>query len=222
MKTNVYVDGFSLYYGCVKGTPYHWLDLAALCRVSLPSNTIHRIRYFTARVQDRPDDPGQAQRQQIYIRALETIPNLSVHYGHYLSHTMRMPLATPPVTGPRAVEVIKTEEKGSDVNIPTHLLVDGFEHDYDVAVIISNDSDLLLPIEVVRKKLKLRVGILNPQKNPSWALKRASTFYNPIGTAMLRVSQFPSTLKDSHGTITKPAAWRAVSAETKAPYTICK
>jgi len=207
LKTNVYVDGFNLYYGCVKGTPYHWLDLAALCRVALPSNTIHRIRHFTARVQDRPDDPGQAQRQQIYIRALETIPNLSVHYGHYLSHTMRMPLATPPVTGPRTVEVIKTEEKGSDVNIATHLLVDGFEHDYDVAVIISNDSDLLLPIEVVRKKLKLRVGILNPQKNPSWALKRASTFYNPIGTAMLRVSQFPSTLTDIHGTITKPAAW---------------
>lgn len=56
MKTNVYVDGFNLYYGCVKGTPYRWLDLARLCRVLLPSHEIHRIRYFTALLRKRPHD----------------------------------------------------------------------------------------------------------------------------------------------------------------------
>jgi hypothetical protein len=50
MRTNVYVDGFNLYYGCLKGTPYRWLDLEALCSRLLPTNSIHRIRYFTARV----------------------------------------------------------------------------------------------------------------------------------------------------------------------------
>ncbi len=47
MKTNVYVDGFNLYYGSLKDTPYRWLDIAALCANILPNNIINRIRYFT-------------------------------------------------------------------------------------------------------------------------------------------------------------------------------
>jgi uncharacterized LabA/DUF88 family protein len=57
-----------------------------------------------------------------------------------------MPLA-PPQTG--YIRVIKTEEKGSDVNLATELLVDGFNNDYEIAIIVSNDSDLLMPIQVV-------------------------------------------------------------------------
>jgi hypothetical protein len=74
MATNVYVDAFNLYYGCLKGTPYRWLDLGALCRRLLPKDRINRIRYFTATVSARPDNPDAPQRQQVYLRALETIP----------------------------------------------------------------------------------------------------------------------------------------------------
>src|SRR5690242_8430004 len=76
--TNVYIDGFNLYYGAVRGTPYKWLNLAELCRIMLPQNQIKSIKYFTARVEPRPHDPGQATRQQTYIRALRTIPNLMI------------------------------------------------------------------------------------------------------------------------------------------------
>ena len=55
MATNVYVDAFNLYYGCLKGTPYRWLDLGAPCRRLLPKDEIKRIRYFTATVSARPD-----------------------------------------------------------------------------------------------------------------------------------------------------------------------
>ena len=89
VATNVYVDAFNLYYGCLKGTPYRWLDLGALCRRLLPKDGINRIRYFTATVSARPDNPDAPQRQQVYLRALETIPGLSIHYGHYLSHATR-------------------------------------------------------------------------------------------------------------------------------------
>jgi hypothetical protein len=116
MRANVYVDAFNLDYGCLKGTPYRWVDLDTFCRQLLPRDRIHRIRYFTAMVSGRSADPQQPQRQQIYLRALQTIPHLSVHLGHYLSHPVRMPLAHPPPVGPQTVEVIKTEEKGSDVN----------------------------------------------------------------------------------------------------------
>lgn len=149
----------------------------------------------------------QQQHRQIYIRALETIPHLTVYYGHFLSSVVMMPLAAPPALGSSMARVIKTEEKGSDVNIATELLLDGFRKDYEMAVIISNDSDLLGPINVVRKELGLKVGILNPHNNVSWALKKNSTFYKQIDKASLAASQFPPTLADAVGTITKPRGW---------------
>lgn len=206
-RTNVYVDGFNLYYGCLKGTPYKWLDLSKLCDTLLKGNAINRIRYFTARVRARPGDPNQQQRQQACIRALETIPNLSVHYGHFLVHPVRMPLANPQPSGPKTVEVMKTEEKGSDVNLATHLLYDGFRKDYEVAVVVSNDSDLLEPIRVVRRELGLTVGILNPQTRPSRVLAQEADFLKQIRSGALKASQFPAALKDAHGTVTKPKEW---------------
>jgi hypothetical protein len=173
----------------------------------LPGDQINRIRYFTARVRARADDPQQPQRQNLFIRALQTIPNLSIHYGTFLSHSVRMPVAQPP---PNTVEVIKTEEKGSDVNLATFLLVDGFEGDYELAVILSNDSDLLLPVKMVREKLGLQVGILNPQRDKAkfaWSLMRAATFYRPIRMGVLGASQFPATLHDVTGPFTKPSGW---------------
>lgn len=206
-RTNVYVDGFNLYYGCLKGTSCKWLDLRKLCDVVLKGNAINRIRYFTARIRPRPDDPNQLQRQQAYIRALRTIPNLSVHYGHFLAHPVRMPLVNPPPSGPKTVEVIRTEEKGSDVNLATYLLYDGFRGDYEVAVVVSNDSDLLEPIRIVRRELGLTEGILNPQKRPSRVLAQEADFLKQIRAGALKASQFPTTLKDAHGTVTKPKEW---------------
>ena len=83
----------------------------------LPKDRVNRIRYFTATVSARPDNPDAPQRQQVYLRALETIPGLSIHFGHYLSHVTRMPLANPPRPGARTVEV-KTEK--GDVNLASY------------------------------------------------------------------------------------------------------
>jgi hypothetical protein len=62
MLTNVYVDGFNLYYGRLKDTPYKWLDLGALCQALLPPNKIQRICYFTAKISAQAD-PHQPVRQ---------------------------------------------------------------------------------------------------------------------------------------------------------------
>lgn len=206
MKTNVYVDGFNLYYGAVKKTPYKWLDIHKLCGLLLPKNQIHRIRYFTAPVQNTPNDPTKAQRQQTFIRALETLPNLSVHYGSFLSSKVRLPLVHPTATAHNAY-VIKMEEKGSDVNLASLLLADAFRGDFEVAVVLSNDSDLVLPIKIVATELHLPVGILNPHKRFSVELRKVATFRKQIRKGALSASQFPPTLTDARGTITKPAAW---------------
>ena len=207
MKTNVYIDGFNLFYGCLKKTPYKWLDLSKLCQIMLPPNTIHQIKYFTALVISRPNDPSQPIRQQTYLRALQTIPNLSIIHGHFLSSTVKAPLAKPIAGLPKYVDVLKTEEKGSDVNLASHLLIDGFRNDYDIAVVISNDSDLLSPIQFVKNDLAKQVGVLNPHKHPSFVLTREATFFKQIRESALKQSQFPSSLTDANGTFTKPADW---------------
>lgn len=209
MRTNVYVDGFNLYYGSVKGTPYKWLDIAKLCSLLLPSHSINRIRYFTALVNARPGDPQQPQRQQIYLRALQTIPNLSIHHGHFLSNVKRLPLANPTQNGPRTVEVLCTDEKGSDVNLATYLIFDGFAKDYDIAAVISNDSDLALPIRLVREQLGFPVGIINPHspEKRSKELYKIASFYRQIRKGPLSASQFPPVMRDTHGGIVKPAMW---------------
>jgi len=206
MKTNVYVDAFNLYYRALKGTPHKWLDLAALCALLLPRHQIHRIKYFTAKVTARPYDLDQPQRQQLYLRALRTIPNISILYGHFLTNPSWLPLADPAEAG-RRVRVLKTEEKGSDVNLATHLLADGFQGDYDAAVVITNDSDLLEPIRVVRQNLGKIVGVLHPAKRLTPVLAKEATFFKHIRQGVLTKSQFPATLADSKGAFDKPSSW---------------
>jgi uncharacterized LabA/DUF88 family protein len=212
LRANVYIDGFNLYYA-LKPTCYKWLDVDLLCRLLLPKHSVQRIRYFTARVEARPGDSGQRQRQDVYLRALATIPHLSVHLGTFLSHPVPAIRADSPVGKPRFVSVIKTEEKGSDVNLATHLLLDGFRGDYDVAAVISNDSDLTEPVRAVRDELKLPIGVLCPHDNPSYQLRTAATFWREIRTATLAKAQFSDTLTDARGEFHKPERWNKCATE---------
>ncbi|MEI8315578.1 MAG: NYN domain-containing protein [Verrucomicrobiota bacterium] len=206
MKTAIYIDGFNLYYGCIKGTPYRWLNPAALCQLLLPNHEIVKIKYFTALVTARPNNPTQPIRQQTFLRALRTLPNLEVTLGFFLAHPVTLPLAHP-MPGNNYAMVIRTDEKGSDVNLATHLLTDAFDNAYDCAVLITNDSDLLAPIQVVRQKFHKVVGVLNPQKRPARTLLANVNFYKKIRPYALAHCQFPPTLTDQHGTFHKPATW---------------
>ena len=173
----------------------------------LSRHEIARIRYFTALVDSRPGDPTQPQRQQTYLRALQTISNLTIHYGHFLTKPRLRPLLHEPKSGHRTVEVINTEEKGSDVNLATYLLIDGFEDDYEMAVVISNDSDLKLPIEMTRTRLGKQVGVVDPSSKTSFELRKAASWYRPLRKGPLSASLFPNSLSDAQGNFTKPAGW---------------
>lgn len=208
MKTNVYVDGFNLYFRCLRGTPFKWLDIAKLCQLLLPRNTINQIKFFTANVTARPGDPDQPMRQQIYFRALETIPNLSIIRGTFLTNQVRMlKVGCPPNKHTSYVKVIKTEEKGSDVNLATHLVYDGCKAKFDCAAVISKDSDLLEPIRIVREEVGLTVGLLNPGREKSLALVPHVDFLKEIRRGALMASQFPDELEDANGKFWKPPTW---------------
>jgi hypothetical protein len=204
-KVSVYIDGFNLYYGATKGTPYRWLNLHQLCVNMLPNDTIQEIKYFTAKVSARPHDPQQPMRQQIYLRALQTLPDMKIIYGHFLTHSCRMVLTG--VNPTQKVWVDKTEEKGSDVNLASHLLMDGFGRKYEVAVLITNDSDLAEPVRMVRQELGLGIGILNPHQHHSQQLKQLATFIKRIRQSDLVAAQFPLNLTDAAGSFRKPPTW---------------
>jgi hypothetical protein len=208
MRTRVYIDGFNLYYGCLKGTPHKWLNPARMCDLILPQNEIVAVRYFTATVSARPNDPDQASRQQTYFRALAVEPRTSIHLGHFLTHPVTMPDAAEWARG-RYVgrTVIKTEEKGSDVNLATMLLVDAFDNLFDCAVIVSNDSDLKEPIAQVRNRFGKTIGILNPQQQVSRALAPLAHFIKPVRPWALEKAQFPAQMRDVTGPFTKPPRW---------------
>jgi uncharacterized LabA/DUF88 family protein len=211
VRVNAYVDGFNLWYAirdhARHGHSCKWLDLHRLCQLLLPRDTVNRIRYFTAPVQPRPNKPNQGVHQQIYLRALRTIPHLSVHQGAFRTDPKWMPLESPSPGGPVTVRVLKTEEKGSDVNLATFLVSDAYEKDFDMALVISNDSDLCTPIDLVRTRLGLDVIVYNPGSYHSAELQRVASQMRKLRLGPILGSQFPSSLTDGHGTFTKPVGW---------------
>jgi uncharacterized LabA/DUF88 family protein len=210
MRAVAYVDGFNLYYGALRKHPScKWLDLAAMLRLLLPDLSIERIRYFTAHVNARPEDPDAPTRQQKYIRALKTTQNLTVHLGHFLVHRVKMPLAESTAVPPERVYVTRTEEKGSDVALASWMLLDAFEDKFEIAVVVSNDSDLLPPVRMVREKFGKKVLIVCPHEHPSKALLKHSDGTWRVRRGLLEASQFPDAMRDQHGPLERPQAWKA-------------
>ena len=209
MITNVYIDGFNLYYRALKDTPFRWLDLRKLAETLFPQDDIRKVCYFTARLDVRPGNPGQAQRQLIYLRALETLLGFDAYYGVFRSGVKRRPLAEPVAGLPTHVMVRDSEEKGSDVNLATRLLVDGFNGEYEQAVVVSNDADFAGAMRYVRDDLDLRVTLVNPDPRNSSPreLADSATYVKRLWKSHLRCSLLPDALRDEVGLITKPAGW---------------
>jgi uncharacterized LabA/DUF88 family protein len=114
---------------------------------------------------------------------------------------------TPPAGGARTALVWKTEEKGSDVNIATHLLLDGRDGLYEEAVVISGDSDLVEPIREANRRFG-PVHVRNPRDVHS-DLAGAATSYARLDPSLLGRCQLPETVHLATGrTVTRPPGWR--------------
>lgn len=217
-KAFVYIDGFNLYYRAVKNTPYKWLNLRHMCEVLFPEYQIDKIKYFTAPVSGK-EDPGKNERQQRYWRALRTI-GCDVILGKFLTHEKYMRLAEDLTQSviivkhqasmdlSHTVLVSKTEEKGSDVNLAAHLLIDGYTKSYEAAIILTNDSDLLMPVQHVRDVLNLETAVINPDPNSTGkALAKVATTVRQLRSGVLKTCQFPNVIHYSKGVIKKPEDW---------------
>lgn len=206
-RIRAYIDGLNLFYGSLKGRPAtKWLDVVKLCDALRPNDTVEHVRYFTAPVHGKVD-PGCPVRQELYLRALRTLPRFSDHLGRFRSHAVDMPLAVQVPGSSRMVSVIKTEEKGSDVNLATYLLIDGMDLLYEEALVISNDSDLVEPIVVANHRFG-HVHVIRPNNQFNGQIAAAATTYEPIPAGLILACQLPPTIKLPHRkVISRPTAW---------------
>ena len=231
---NLYYGGRGI---CGRGTAgWRWLDLRRLltdvvCRESGWGSVEHlHVVFCTARVREA----GQSQYDQdAYLRALKRSGSANIiEYGKYVSRCATAPLAVagrrgrPQITQsawpvqvrnsedhdvPGAtfmVSIARREEKGSDVNVAAHLLHDVLTGAVEAAVVVSNDSDLKLPVQIAKERVP--VGVVNPTKgHPARDLSGApgagvgGHWWYQLTVPDFIGAQLPTVV----GTLRKPAGW---------------
>lgn len=204
-RVTVYIDGLNLYYALrSKGwRRFYWLNLRHLSENLLrPGRQLAQVKYFTAPFSHDKENPGQPERQAAYLQALTTLPNLSIHYGYHLPKTRECK---------QCGAISHThEEKMTDVNIATELLEDAHSDEFDVAILISADSDFSGPITAIQRNYPAKLIVVAfPPGRISNRLRQVSHVSFTIGRGKIAASQFPNTVIKPDGySVHKPAQWR--------------
>lgn len=195
-----YVDGFNLYFGMKEAgyERYRWLNLHKMVEALLqPEQTLIEIKYFTSRVTNNPD---KERRQKTFLEAIEE-KGVKIFYGHYQR---------------TRVECLRCgniwpnyNEKMTDVNIATQMLNDAFEDRYDMAMLISGDSDLVPPIRSIHTMFKQkRVFVAFPPKRSNYSISLVAKGSMIIGRRKLSDNQLPDQIAKRDGYIlNKPLEW---------------
>lgn len=205
-RSVIYVDGFNLYYGAVKGTAHRWLDLETLFRRLRQDDDIQVIRYFTAEV-----DGDRGRRQLLYLGALATCPLVDVILGRYKHKKVYCRVRRCDFTGPRFFRV--PEEKRTDVAIGVRLLDDAYQDLADRFVIVSGDSDLVpavlrLKDRFPEKQVIVYVPARSRERGAAVELRTAADRDRTLPMSLVERSQFPGRLPDGNGGwIEKPREW---------------
>ena len=203
-RVAVYVDGFNLYYGLrsKKWKRYYWLDLRRMSEnLMKPGQCLVKVCYFTARVFPEPGDLSKPKRQNTYLDALATLPDLQIHYGYHMAKVQRcLSCGTVRQT---------YEEKMTDVNIALELLVDAQDDVFDTAIIVTGDGDMANLLRRMRDRYqKKRTIVAFPPRRQSTDLRKAATAHLTIGRVVLSNSQLPNKVTKADGyVLERPLEW---------------
>jgi hypothetical protein len=188
---------------------------------TLPQVEIHYGR-FLAKTIWRPIINFPVAGATIHSPAVTSLPG-GVHNvsGGSLGSVSQLPVGTyppkrakrpkrksapQPVSNALITEVHTMEEKGSDVNLAAHLLNDAWNGSFDAAAVISNDTDLITPIQIASVQRAKPVFVICPGK---WAmapgLSKVATYTRHVRLPMLAAAQFADPIPGT--TIRKPASW---------------
>ncbi|HXR06165.1 MAG TPA: NYN domain-containing protein [Candidatus Acidoferrum sp.] len=208
-KTIVYIDGYNWYHAIFKHYPeWKWLNIQTLFEALRPHENIHRIKFFTALVDEHRPDSEARERHQKYISALKSLNKVSVILGKFQLRTVTCRAECgKPHTIP--------EEKKTDVNIAVHILSDAFKNECDSIVLVSGDSDAQPPIQWVKencpdKKIVVYIPALPPDRE-----RRRLDFYSQRGIdckffpiEVIQGHQFPNVVKIAPGQfVCRPPSW---------------
>lgn len=197
-----YIDGFNLYFGLKsKGwRRYYWLNIQLLVQNLLkPNQRLLLTKYFTTRITAPPD---KQRRQSTFIEALETLNDFQIFYGKYQLNLRQCPYC--------GIQDEVPKEKMTDVNIATEILKDAYQDKFDVALLISADSDLVPPIKTVKELFsKKRIAIAFPPDRWSADLTNSADKSFVISRARIARSLFPEEVKKEDGYILRcPSSWK--------------
>jgi uncharacterized LabA/DUF88 family protein len=209
-----YVDGFNLYFGLRDSglRRYLWLNICQLAaNLVHPDQELVFTKYFSSRISGpAPGDTSPAarkltekrKRQLTYLEALETLTDFRTFYGHYLDKPVQCFSC--------GSSWLSHEEKMTDVNIATEMLIDAYQDYFDTALLVSADSDLVTPVRAVRSLFATkRVVVAFPPGRSSVDLKNAANASFIIGRGKLKNSQFPEKVTKPDGfVLQRPATWK--------------
>lgn len=222
-RSNIYIDGFNLYYGVLRNSSDKWLDLSKYFhRIRTQGNSnpdeINAIHYFTAKISG-----SRASNQESYLDALATTPLVKPIFGLFKQKTLECRVSSCSYTGTKSFSGV--EEKGTDVNIALQMLDDAYQNVCDRMVLVSADSDLAPALRIIRHRFpKIQITLYLPYRNALIHRPNGSSFNNPRSTAKelrhqahkhgqlpiveIGQSQFPPTVVDISGrAINKPLGW---------------
>jgi 6-hydroxy-3-succinoylpyridine 3-monooxygenase len=205
-RTIVYIDGFNLYYGAIKGTAHKWLNLERLFQMVRNQDQIVKIKYFTALISG-----PKVANQQAYLRALATLPCVRIIEGKFKPKTTVCQVVPCTFIGNKKFSTF--QEKTTDVNLALHMLDDAYQDCCDCFVLVSGDSDLVPALKMIKyrfskKLLVVYVPSQNPHMGTSIELRSAADLERRLPVELLKHAQFPARIPDgSGGFIEKPHSW---------------
>jgi uncharacterized LabA/DUF88 family protein len=209
-RVGAYVDGFNLYFGLrSKGWKrFYWLDIAGLVSNLLkPHQVLAVVKYFTARVSGPAD---KAKRQTAFLEANQALGRCVMYVGQYQLN--------PQMCRKCGNEVLVPNEKMTDVNIAVELMSDALQDVFDVALLISGDSDLTPPVLKIRELFpRKRIVVVSPPERHSVRLAEAAHAHFTLSRGKLARSLLPASVTKSDGfVLTCPPEWVEEPSETKA------
>ncbi len=205
-RSIVYIDGFNLYYGAVKGGPHKWLDFQRLFSMLRPDDDIQKIWYFTALI----DGPRRAFQER-YLEALETLSLVEVVLGRYKFRTARCTVRGCDFDGNREFKI--PEEKRTDVNIAIQMVDDAHNQRADRMILVSGDSDLVPAVHRAKQshpevKVIVYVPSRDPQRGAAVELRGAADKDKTLPLVLIPRAQFPNPVRGGReGKIWKPEGW---------------
>ncbi len=149
-RVAVYIDGLNLWHALLSvDKSLKYVDIYSLiASLVKPSQELKFIKYFSA-VQKHHSK--NAREYKHYVERLES-NELEVIIAHFKKKTKECPHCH--------AQWITQEEKETDVNLSLALFEDAMDDVYDVAIIISGDSDLVPPVKRVRSRFDMKTLII--------------------------------------------------------------